>query len=274
MTKTLNEIAEELGIIHLSFDEIFTVQESESEKIQHLLKLGFFTDVETMREYLVNAGKRCSIYVTLLNFFDDEIKKAKEEIEHYYSYGNSKWLPIITIHRDIYELIGFLTLLQMDALTTCIGLFQAKNDVEKIMHSKHAYTIIYEAKQNDLFNKVSYEMHKYPEDLINKDELKKLWLLIKSMLKKMVNLKDAHDIRNNLDAHKCKSFVTQIELYKKCSWTQSIAFLSVFIKIIELIQDYMTIINHDMRFLYEKYTKDMKNYIDRLEEIKRTIENL
>ena len=67
------------------------------------------------------------------------------------TYAIEKWLTVIQTHYNVYELMGFLTLLQMDAMTTIICLLQAINDTERIILSKHAYTILYEAKQNDLF---------------------------------------------------------------------------------------------------------------------------
>ncbi len=126
-----------------------------------------------------------------------------------------KWLTVIQTHRDVYEMMGYLTLLQMDALTTNISLLQAQNDTERIVLCKHAYTIIFEAKDQDLFSKVSAGMLKYPEDLVKRKEIRTFWKDVKVILKAMMEINEAKDIRNRIDAHKDDSFVTQIALYKK-----------------------------------------------------------
>ena len=88
-----------------------------------------------------------------MNILEDGINKVKHDIKLNVgdTYADEKRLNVLQTHRNVYETMGFLTLLQMDALTTTICLFQANNDTERIMLSKHAYTIIYEAQKNDLF---------------------------------------------------------------------------------------------------------------------------
>lgn len=43
--------------------------------------------------------------------------------------------------------------------------------------------------------------------------------------------------------------------------------MSVFTKLIDVIQDYMNLINKNMKNMYEQYTEDVKGFIDRLEQI-------
>jgi hypothetical protein len=276
MNKSVNEIAKDLGLVELSFNEIFVLSDSEKEKIQQFSEKGIYIEPELLREHLEYAGKRCCLYESLLNYHEEVIAKTLEEIEKnaFSSYAPEKWLTILQTHRNIYEMMGYLTLLQMDAITTTICLLQAQNDTERIMLSKHAYTIIYEARINDLSKKVSKEMRLYSNEVVNIQELSDFWKNINSILKQIMDIEFAKEIRNNIDAHKNNSFIRQIALYRECQWGESIIYLSIFTKLVDLIQDYMNIINNNMKKVYNKYTTDIKEYIDKLDQIKKELEEL
>ena len=276
MNKSVNEIAKDLGLVELSFYEIFVLSDSEKEKIQQFSEKGICIEPELLREHLEYAGKRCCLYESLLNYHEEVIAKTLEEIEKnaFSSYAPEKWLTILQTHRNIYEMMGYLTLLQMDAITTTICLLQAQNDTERIMLSKHAYTIIYEARINDLSKKVSKEMRLYPNEVVNIQELSDFWKNINSILKQIMDIEFAKEIRNNIDAHKNNSFIRQIALYRECQWGESIIYLSIFTKLVDLIQDYMNIINNNMKKVYNKYTPDIKEYIEKLDQIKKELEEL
>lgn len=276
MNKSVNEIAKDLGLVELSFNEIFVLSDSVKEKIQQFSEKGICIEPELLREHLEYAGKRCCLYESLLNYHEEVIAKTLEEIEKnaFSSYAPEKWLTILQTHRNIYEMMGYLTLLQMDAITTTICLLQAQNDTERIMLSKHAYTIIYEARINDLSKKVSKEMRLYPNEVVNIQELSDFWKNINSILKQIMDIEFAKEIRNNIDAHKNNSFIRQIALYRECQWGKSIIYLSIFTKLVDLIQDYMNIINNNMKKVYNKYTTDFKEYIEKLDQIKKELEEL
>ena len=276
MNKSVNEIAKDLGLVELSFNEIFVLSDSEKEKIQQFSEKGICIEPELLREHLEYAGKRCCLYESLLNYHEEVIAKTLEEIKKnaFSSYASEKWLTILQTHRNIYEMMGYLTLLQMDAITTTICLLQAQNDTERIMLSKHAYTIIYEARINDLYKKVSKEMRQYPNEVVDIQELSDFWKNINSILKQIMDIEFAKEIRNNIDAHKNNSFIRQIALYRECQWGESIIYLSIFTKLVDLIQDYMNIINNNMKKVYNKYTTDIKEYIEKLDQIKKELEEL
>ena len=273
MNKSVNEIAKDLGLVELSFNEIFVLSDSEKEKIQQFSEKGICIEPELLREHLEYAGKRCCLYESLLNYHEEVIAKTLEEIKKnaFSSYASEKWLTILQTHRNIYEMMGYLTLLQMDAITTTICLLQAQNDTERIMLSKHAYTIIYEARINDLSKKVSKEMRLYPNEVVNIQVLSDFWKNINSILKQIMGIEFAKEIRNNIDAHKNNSFIRQIALYRECQWGESIIYLSIFTKLVDLIQDYMNIINNNMKKVYNKYTTDIKEYIEKLDQIKKEL---
>lgn len=273
MSKTVGEIAKELGFNEYSFSEIFEVHNFEKETVGKLSECGIFINIDELREKLEYAGKRCTLYAGFIDSFEEEINKAKHNINQ--NVGDviirEKWLAVIQTHRDVYEMMGFLTILQMDAITTAICLLQAQNDTERIVLSKHAYTIVYEARTHDLFNKVSAGMHKYPEEIVDSDELNIFWKDIKGVLKKMISQKESEDIRNKLDAHKDKSFINQIALYKKCDWSTSIINLFAFITLIDKIELYMYNIHNKLNVLYDNYKafieKRMKQYEDILRQL-------
>lgn len=273
MKRTVNDLAKQVGLEGFSYDEIFDLQPSEMEIVEKLSNIGVCTNIEELRNNLELAGKRCTLYAGLMELFTEGIDKAKHDIDSNIgdTYAIEKWLTVIQTHYNVYELMGFLTLLQMDAMTTIICLLQAINDTERIILSKHAYTILYEAKQNDLFKKVSAEMHKYPENLVAREELYDFWKDIKAILNKMMDTKEAKEIRNNLDAHKNQSFTTQISFYKKCDWSRSVVGLSMFIVLIEKIQIFMEIIHHKIDILYNQYRAFMEDRMRQYEEILRQI---
>ena len=273
MKRTVKDLAKQAGFEAFAYDEIFELQSSEMEIVEKLSNIGVCTNIEELRNNLELAGKRCTLYAGLMELFTDGIDKAKHDIESNVgdTYAIEKWLTVIQTHYNVYELMGFLTLLQMDAMTTIICLLQAINDTERIMLSKHAYTIMYEAKQNDLFKKVSAEMHKYPDDLVAREELNVFWKDIKAILNKMMDTKEAKEILNNLDAHKNQSFTTQVSFYKKCDWSRSVVGLSMFVILIEKIQIFMEIIHHKIDILYNRYRAFMEDRIKQYEEILRQL---
>lgn len=273
MIKSVSEIAKEYGFDGYSFSEIFETRYSEKEVINKLSGGGICTNVDDLRENLEYAGKRCTFYAGLINSFEEGINKAKDDIELNVgdTFAETKWLNVIQTHRNVYEMMGFLTLLQMDALTTMICLVQAQNDTERIMLCKHAYTIIYEALTENFPKKVSFEMRMYPEDIVNKEELDSFWKDINGLFKKTINKKEAGSIRHKLDAHKDKSFTTQIALYKKSDWAVSIVILFGFIKIIDTIQLYMDNIHQKLCVLYDQYRTFMEERMKQYEDILRQL---
>lgn len=273
MSKTVSEMAKNFGLDKCNFVEVFECRCPNEKIIEILSGFGFCTNVEGLRERLECAGKRCTLYAGLIDFFDESINKTSHDIEHNIgdTFALEKRLAIIQTHRDEYELMGFLTLLQMDAMTTIISQIQAQNDSERIMLSKHAYTILYEAWEHDLFKKVSARMHKFPKDLVETNELNSFWRNISSIRKNMISKKEAEDIRINLDAHKNKSFTAQIALYKKCDWSKSVINLYVLVKLIEVIHGYMDIIHDKLSVMYNEHKTFMEERLKQYEEMRKQL---
>lgn len=269
MKERVSELVIKVGFDEVSFNEIFELRHSEADTIDSLKTNGFFCDEEELREKLEYAGERCALYAGLIESLNKEINQVMKDIECNVgdTYAERKWLGISQTHRDVYDMMGFLTLLQMDAITTVIGLIQAQNDTERKMLSKHAYTIIFEVRENDLFKKVSVGMRNYPAEIVNKDELDGFWKGIKAVFKEMISTKVSKSIRDNLDAHKNKSFVEQIELYKKCDWSTSVVNLFVLIRLIDTIQQYMDNIHDKLNVLFDHYQAFIEKRMKQFEEI-------
>lgn len=65
-------------------------------------------------------------------------------------------------------------------------------------------------------------MRKYPNEIVNIQKLSDVWKGMNSMLKQIMDIDFAKEIRNNIDAHKNNSFLKQIILYKKCPKVEQI----------------------------------------------------
>ncbi len=233
-----------------------------TKSINHHIKL--------LRKYLELQAQKCRVYASIIEQFDKEILDLeKKETD----YAKEKWLSIVKIHRNIYDVIGYLLLLQMDAVSVCISLFQAETDTEILMLCKHAYTIIHEAQENILFKKVSLDMQKYPTELIKQDDLKMLWKNVKQKLKELSTTSEAKRIRNSIDAHKSPSFIEQINTYEKCQFAQSIINLYTLIEVIDMIQEAMSSIHTNIPCLLDSFRKEMQIRMKKAEEILEFLSN-
>lgn len=273
MTNINNDMTE----LDLPFEikPAFKLQNTDRKHIESMSEDELSDQISILRKDIENAGKKCNLLVSLINYLNDEIKKYKQLLKNGEGdiYGNKQWLSVIQTHASIYEMRGYLTLLQMDAMTTIVGLYQAKNDTERIMLCKHAYTIMYEAIEDNLFKKISAGIKKYPEELKG-DVYKPFWRGVKDIIKKMTNHAEAKIIRNTIDAHKCHSFLDQINAYKKCSWSQSVVNMYGLFRVINLINEYINLINNNMEVLYNRFYENMKEYIKKLDELQEQLKSL
>lgn len=254
---------------------IFELQNTDRKHIESMSEDDLSNQISVLRKDIENAGKKCNYLAALISHLNDEIKKYKQLIKDGDGdiFANKQWLSVIQTHTSVYEMFGYLTLLQMDAMTTIVGLYQAKSDTERIMLCKHAYTIIYEAIEDNLFKKISAGIKKYPEELKG-NVYKPFWKGVKDIIKNITDLAESKIIRNTIDAHKCQSFTDQINAYKKCSWSQSVVNMYGLFGVINLINEYMLHINNNMSVLYDRFYENMKEHIKKLEELQEQLKNL
>lgn len=163
--------------------------------------------------------------------------------------------------------MGFVSLLEMDAIFLLIGILTAESIVERKMLSKHAYTIVFEARQNGLFQKVSKEMTAFPGSLLPKKENDELWSIIKKELKSMSGLKVEHTIRNHIDAHKSSSFECQYETFHTCNWGQAVYDLLVLIQISDRMLGVIESVFTKYKYEIEVATDRIRTRVSRLDAI-------
>lgn len=167
---------------------------------------------------------------------------------------------------NIWELMGGVSLLEMDAISLLIGILTAESVVERKMLSKHAYTIVFEARENGLFQKVSKEMSAFPESLLPKQENDELWSIIKKDLRSMSDIGVEHTIRNHIDAHK-SSFECQYETFRSCNWGQAVYDLLVLIQISDRLLDVVESIFSKYKHEIEVITDKIKGRVSKLDAI-------
>lgn len=228
--------------------------------------------VDALRENLELAGRQAGLYWAISEHNKgilEELRIAIDKEEHD-PYPKQRWAQIIESEKDVTDLIGFLILLQMDATSSLISLLQAKNDTERVVLSKHAFTIIFEAEDNDLFKRASRDMINLPDVLLSAENKRELWKGVRSLVRMMVPKRDAEIVRNQIDAHK-ESFPDQMEAYRKCEYPAAVINLLTLIRILELLQKAMGIINENLHILFDEYKEEMTA---RLKKLKRLLEKL
>ena len=225
--------------------------------------------VSECRQKLEYLGNRCAVFTFLKN--DNDGHKVSDA-----ACVSDPLLKEYAIIRDsfpdIWELMGFVSLLEMDAISLLIGIMTAESDVERKMLSKHAYTIVFEARQKGLFQKVSKEMKAFPESLLPKKENDELWRIIKKDLKSISDIDIEKSIRNQIDAHKSSSFECQYETFRSCNWGQAVYDLIVLIQISDrllgVIESIFSKYKHEIEVVTDRITTRVSMLDAILEKLK------
>ena len=228
--------------------------------------------VETLRESLELAGRQAGLYWAISEHNKgilEELQVAIDKEEHD-PYPKQRWAQVIRSEKEVTDLMGFLTLLQMDATSSLISLLQAKSDTERVVLSKHAFTIIFEAEDNNLFKSVSRDMINLPDVLLSTENKRELWKGVRSLVRMMVPKRDAEIIRNHIDAHK-EPFLDQMVAYRKCEYPTAFANLLALIRIVDLLQKAMRIIHKNLHILFDEYKEEMT---ERSRKLKQLLEKL
>lgn len=220
--------------------------------------------VSECRQKLEYLGNRCAVFTFLKNDNDghkvsDAACESDPLLKEYAIIRNS--FP------NIWELMGFVSLLEMDAISLLISILTAESDVERKMLSKHAYTIVFEARQKGLFQKVSKEMKSFPESLLSKQENNELWSIIKKDLRSMSDIGVEHTIRNRIDAHKSSSFECQYETFRSCNWGQAVYDLLALIQISDRLLGVIESVFSKYKDEIESVTNRIKTRVSMLDDI-------
>lgn len=247
----------------------FSLSEYEKGVLEILNSNSIPSVVSENRKKLEYLGNQCAIYA----FLKSEYDKLKSIEEDGISDPVIKEYGMVTRSPSrIWELMGFVTLLEMDAISLFIGILSAQNDVERKMLGKHAYTIVYEARKNGLFDKVSNEMRNFPESLLSKMEYKELWCHVKNEFKRMSNYDVEKNIRNNIDAHKSDSFECQYNTFRSCNWTQTIMDLIILIqisdKLLKVLESIFVSYKQEFEVVADKLKSQKAQYDAILEQLR------
>ncbi|WP_139207091.1 hypothetical protein [Prevotella sp. ne3005] len=271
--KDIQTVEYESGIEIL---RVFEIPDSYVHDILQWIEIEADLDLKKLEEYLVYAGKKSEIYLTLLKHYEKEIVRFDNESKSVVIdiYPSNEWRVLLQSGYDATNLAGYLTLLQMDALASLISIIKASSDTERIMLSKHAYTIMYEALEKNLYKIVSCRMRQFPERLADKDVLSDLWKGIKRVSKLMIKKNEAEFVRNTIDSHQRDSFSEQIEAYKNCDFGMSVKSMWAMIRIVDLIQSYIDLINKNIRVCFDECGKEWENRIKVLEDIAEKLRDL
>lgn len=220
--------------------------------------------VDELRPKLDYLGNRCAVFVFLK-------KNCKENMVSNFDYESDSLLKeyaiLINSSSNIWELMGFVSLLEMDIISILISILLAQSDVERKMLSKHAYTIAYEARHNNLFQKVSKEMRNFPDSLLSKKDYDELWSIIKKELKSMSDLDVENRIRNRIDAHQSSSFECQYETFRSCGWGQAVYDLLVLIQVSDRLLGVIESIFSNFEHEINEVTDRIKTRVLRLDAI-------
>ena len=223
--------------------------------------------VSNLRSNLEYCGKKCDLCRWVIEKMDEEDKAYQiGSSDGIVSSISQKWKLLIVTHRSVFELMGFALLLKMDAMAMLIVLMSPMSDTEKIVLGKHAYTVVAEAKNKDLFTRIALRMKKYPEWALPNEMYKALWEENKGLLKDVTSNKESNKIRNTIDAHKSE-FDEQLDVFKTTNWRQSAIDMIRIIQVVSNIEASIYGINKRLEGAYKTFEKDTLEYIGRLNEI-------
>lgn len=220
--------------------------------------------VNDCRQKLEYLGNRCAVFTFLKNDNDGhKVSDAACESDPLFK----EYTIIRNSFPNIWELMGFVSLLEMDAISLLISILTAESDVERKMLSKHAYTIVFEAREKGLFQKVSKEMKRFPESLLPKKDNDELWRIIKKELNNMSEIGVEHTIRNRIDAHKSSSFECQYETFRSCNWGQAVYDLLALIQISDRLLGVIESVFSKYKDEIESVTNRIKTRVSMLDDI-------
>ena len=251
----------------LDLDSIsfFDIKDDSVNEVEHFVrKVGL--SVESLRRELELAGKRAGLYIAVSDYDRGRLSELSEENEEHDPYLSHRLSQVISSEKEVIDLMGYLNLFQMDVTSSLVSLLEAKNDTERIVVSKHAYTIIHEALDTDLFRRVSRDMLNLPDVLLSDSLKHKLWKDIRGIARMMITKKDAKTIRDSIDAHK-HGFVDQMNSYGKCSYYLSVVNLVALFKILDVLQKAMRIIDDNLHLLYDQFHEEMRERIRKLNSL-------
>lgn len=205
-------------------------------------------DVEHLRSSLAAGGELCNLCYSLSRYYEESIPDCRQQLIE--GNGdlviNEKRLPLLEIGEKINNLVGYLTLLQMDAMASLINMMEAKSDEERLLACKHAYSILYEARVKGLSRVISKQMRELPEEVLPSEDRDSLLRGIREIKRFMISEEEAERVRNIIDAHKSNSFSEQIVAYESCDFRKSFTSMYGLTKLAYILQEAMGIVRRNL----------------------------
>ena len=230
--------------------------------------------ISNLRNDLEFCGKKCDLCRYMIEQMDVVDKPylsiSSEETE---SPITHRWQQLTKAHRSVFELIGFALLLKMDATSMLIAILTAMSETERKILGKHAYTIVAEARNKDLFTSISARMKEYPEWVLPKELFDNLWNENKDLLKDVTSDKKSNRIRKTIDAHK-RGFEEQLDAFKDTDWCQSAIDMIRLIQVVNNIEKSINGINERLKASFDGFEKEAHEYIAQLDVILKQLEEL
>ena len=244
------------------------------EELKSILNSDWGRDfVSSLRNDLDLCGKKCDFCRYMIEQMDVvDIPLQSINSENYTTPISQKWQQLTKTHRSVFELFGFALLLKMDATAMLISLMSPMSDVEKKVLGKHAYTIVAEARNKDLFSILSARMKEYPDWALSSEDYETLWTdKNKKLLRDVTSNKKSISIRNAIDAHK-HGFEEQLDIFKSVDWRQSVIDMIRLIQVVNNIEVCINGINKRIDSFIENFDEETHNYIAQLDNILSQLE--
>lgn len=233
-------------------------------------------DVMHLHSTLVAGGKMCDLCLSLMEYYRDNLAEYQKQIAE--GKGdpviNKKRFPLLELGERINNLIGYVTLLQMDATMSLIHMMEAESDSERLLICKHAYSILYDFQDKGLYKVISKAMRELPDELLHKEEIDDLWAEIKQFNRLLMNVNELKDVRNKIDAHKKASFSEQMDAYKQCKFGKCFANLYALMKLAWLFHQAVDIAWRRLLIIEDGFVKEAQETLKRWEAIKRELETM
>ena len=133
----------------IKIPRVFEIADSYVQDILEWVENEACLDLAKLEENLIYAGKKSEVYLALIKHYQKEIDRFDKESRSIILdiYPSDDWRELLQSGYDATNLAGYLTLLQMDALTSLINIEKATSDAERIMlcrffqHCKLVYII-------------------------------------------------------------------------------------------------------------------------------------
>ena len=187
---------------------------------------------------------------------------------------NEKRLPLLEVGERINNLIGYLILLQMDAMMSIISMMEARTDTERLLVCKHAYTILYDLQDKGLYKVISKEMQGLPEDVMSSEERNHLWKQVRELYRSMIGYDEVDTVRNKISAHKSPSFIEQISAYNKCNFKECFVNTYVLAKLAWILNGFMSKARNKLIELEDDLFVLAKERLLKLEALRLQLESM